>query len=177
MKKTSTDADPKPLRIAQITDTHIYAAADTCLLGLNTRHSLQQVVALTLATRQPDLVVASGDLSHDGSLQAYAYVRETLGTLDVPVYCLPGNHDEAAMVHSHMNSDGFHTTGNVCAGGWQLLFMDSTRAGSAGGHLADKELGKLDNALAAHPDLPPLVWLHHQPVAIGSRWLAKLKNR
>ena len=171
MIKTGTGADPQPLRIAQITDTHIYADPDTCLLGLNTRRSLQQVVERVRTTRPPDLVVASGDLSHDGSAEAYACVREQLGTLGAPVYCLPGNHDENTMLHDCMNSDGFHVTDSLCTGGWQLLFLDSTRAGSEGGHLADNELEKLDSALAARPELPALVWLHHQPVKVGSRWL------
>jgi Icc protein len=55
-------------------------------------------------------------------------------------------------------------------GGWQQVFLDSTVPGSEGGHLGDRELHELDRALG-ETTLPALVWLHHQPIQIGSRWL------
>ncbi len=164
-------ASGEPLCIAQITDTHIYADPDGQLLGLNTRQSLEHVIDLMLSSRQPDLVVASGDLTHDASPQAYRQVRESFERINAPVYCLPGNHDEAQALRACMNDSCFHNVRSKCIGGWQLLFLDSSVAGSEGGHLPDTELSALDTALGSFPDLPALVWLHHQPVRIGSRWL------
>jgi Icc protein len=161
----------KPLRIAQITDTHLYASPDGELLGLNTRHCLEQVIELVTRSRQPDLIVASGDLTHDGSEQAYLQVRECFSHINAPIYCLPGNHDEADALRSCMNSDCFHSIRSQCIAGWQMLFLDSTIPGDEGGHLKGNELKELDELLAACPDLPALIWLHHQPVLMGSRWL------
>ncbi len=162
--------DTPVLRIAHITDTHLYAAPDGQLLGLNTRHCLQQVVALA-ETRCPQLVVATGDLTHDGSPAAYRQVRACFDPLRVPIYCLPGNHDEAVSLRDCMNGADYHSTSCVNVNGWQLAFVDSTVNGSDGGHLNSRELAGLDEALARTPELPAIVWLHHQPVPIGSRWL------
>jgi len=161
----------QPVRIAQITDTHLYAAADGRLLGLDTRHCLDRVIQLAQQQNGLDLIVASGDLAHDGSEAAYRQVRKQIGALGVPVYCLPGNHDEAVAIRSCLNGDRFHCTRSALAGGWQLIFLDSTLAGQEGGHLDRKELEALAQALDTYPDRPALVWLHHQPVLIGSRWL------
>jgi Icc protein len=166
----SKATDTPVLRIAQITDTHLYANPDGKLLGLNTRRCLQQVVALA-GSRRPHLVVATGDLAHDGSAAAYRQVRACFDSLQVPIYCLPGNHDEAASLRDCMNGDAYHSTSWVEVNGWQLVFVDSTMQGSDGGHLPSEELAKLDEALAQTPELPAIVWLHHQPVLIGSRWL------
>jgi len=161
----------QPLRITQITDTHLYADADGRLLGLNTRQCLDQVIQLALEHDAFDLVVASGDLAQDGSETAYQQVRKQIGQLGIPVYCLPGNHDEAGAIRKHLHGEKFHCVRSHLAGGWQLIFLDSTVAGQDGGHLNADELKALSQTLDTHPDLPTVVWLHHQPVCIGSRWL------
>ena len=162
---------PKPLRIAQITDTHLYADPHGRLLGLDTRHCLEAVIDLALDTHPPDLVVASGDLAHDGTPAAYQHLRNSFSRLGVPVYCLPGNHDEAVALRANLQNDYLRNSRSACIGGWLLLFLDSSVPGSEGGHLTETELAALDKALAANAELPALVWLHHQPVHVGSRWL------
>jgi Icc protein len=162
--------DTPVLRIAQITDTHLYADPNGKLLGLNTRRCLQDVVALA-GNRRPQLVVATGDLTHDGSPAAYHQARACFDGLQVPVYCLPGNHDEAGSLRACMNAAPYHSASCAQVNGWQLAFVDSTVKGSDGGHLASEELARLDDALAGTSDLPAIVWLHHQPVLVGSRWL------
>lgn len=158
------------LRIAQITDTHLYANPAGRLLGLNTLDCLQQVVELA-RRNAPQLVVATGDLAHDGSASAYQLLRKCLSHLQAPVYCLPGNHDESAALRHYMNDDGYYSTSSVTINGWQLVFLDSTVSGSDGGHLSRQELRMLDDALTRTANAPTLVWLHHQPVNMGSRWL------
>jgi Icc protein len=172
---TTPAARSGPLRIAQITDTHLYADPDGRLLGLNTRHCLQGVIALALRFGPPELVVASGDLAHDGTAQAYRQVRDCFSSIGAPVCCLPGNHDEACALREHLNEGCFHTIRSRCADAWQLVFLDSTVAGSEAGHLAESELAALDAALQGRPDAPALICLHHQPVAVGSRWLDTMR--
>ena len=141
------------------------------MLFRSTRHSLEMVIDLVLEAQQPDLVVASGDLTHDGSPQAYQHVRDCFRRIGAPVYCLPGNHDEATTLSACMNSGPFRSVHNARIGNWQMLFLDSTVTGSEGGHLGKTELDVLNTTLASSPDLPALIWLHHQPVPTGSRWM------
>ncbi len=161
----------KPLRILQITDTHLYASPDGRLLGLNTLDCLQQVIELARQAPAAELVVASGDLTHDGSADAYQRVRECFAPLGVPVYCLPGNHDEAGMLKAHLQTPPFHTRPALIHGRWQLLLLDSTVPGREGGHVSEAELAALDQALTRHRNLHALVFVHHQPVPVGSAWL------
>ena len=140
-------AQSAPLRIAQITDTHLYADPEGLLLGLNTRRCLQAVIELALQAGAVDLVVASGDLAHDGTAEAYQQVRDCFSRMAAPVCCLPGNHDEAGALRDHLNHGGFYSHRSHRLGAWQLLFLDSTVAGSEGGHLAATELAELDAAL------------------------------
>jgi Icc protein len=169
--KDKTEISKTPLYVAQITDTHLYADPRGQLMGLDTRHALKQVVNLALSTHAPDLVIASGDLAHDGSPQAYQHLHTCFSRLGVPIYCLPGNHDEAVALRANADCGRLHSSRSACAGGWLLVFLDSTVSGSEGGHLAESELDELDTVLASHPGVPALVCLHHQPVNVGSRWL------
>ncbi|PMZ30260.1 phosphodiesterase, partial [Pseudomonas sp. GW247-3R2A] len=72
-----------------------FAEADGKLLGMNTRDSLQKVIELVrLQQPQIDLIVASGDLSQDGTLESYQLFRDLTRQLDAPTRWIPGNHDE-----------------------------------------------------------------------------------
>lgn len=161
---------PPVLRIAQITDTHLHADPKGRLLGLDTRHCLQEVIELA-RKRSPDLVVASGDLTHDGSEQAYALVQDCFDRIQAPIYCLPGNHDEALILKDCMSNHYYHSHNSLQINGWQLIFLDSTLTGSEGGHLSNETLEHLAAALQQASNSPTLIWLHHQPVNIGSHWL------
>jgi Icc protein len=163
------------LRIVQITDTHLYADPEGRLLGLNTRHCLDSVIELMLQSPPPDVIVASGDLAHDGSPSAYRQLRSSLARTGVPAYCLPGNHDDTRNLREHLSEGGCHCVRELVVNGWQLLFLDSTVTGSDAGHLASAELSWLESTLGSRPSTPAVIWLHHQPLAIGSAWLDQMK--
>ena len=161
-----------PLQVVQLTDMHLFADTNTTLLGLNTDTSLAKVIGLVKQQHLPNIIVASGDLSHDGSPEAYQRLRESFTSLHAVAYCLPGNHDEGKALRSQLNDGQMRTCHKmVTENGWQMIFVDSTKAGSEGGHISEQELYQLNETLTNSPSHPTLVWLHHQPVLIGSRWL------
>ena len=81
--------------LVQLTDSHLFAEADGKLLGLNTGDSLARVVGLAVA-EQPriDLILATGDLSQDGSVASYQRFRQLAERIEAPARWCPGNHDE-----------------------------------------------------------------------------------
>ncbi len=158
--------------VLQLTDTHLFADPEATLLGMNTEQSLRAVLEGARAGRwPPDLVLATGDLVHDGSEAGYVRLREHLSGLAAPVLLLPGNHDERAQLLRFATGDGLKAPRNVLCGGWQIVLLDSTVPGSDGGHLPDGELQALEACLREHAGRPALICLHHPPVAVGSRWL------
>src|SRR5690606_27210488 len=70
-------AEKDSVLLVQLTDSHLFAEAGGKLLGLDTGESLQRVVDLVL-DEQPriDLMLATGDLSQDGSLASYQRFRQ-----------------------------------------------------------------------------------------------------
>lgn len=159
------------IRILQLTDTHLYADGNRRLLGLNTLQCLREVIALARNEHPaPDFVLATGDLVHDASPAAYKLAAEELCSLGVPVFSLPGNHDDPDGMCTHLEAHGVSCTKELQLGDWQILLLDSVIPGEEGGRLAQSELeclaGKLQEG-SGHV----LVCLHHQPVKVGSAWI------
>jgi Icc protein len=84
------------LRLLQISDTHLHAAADSRMRGVTTYATFRAV--LEQAQRDPrwpvDAILATGDIVQDESRAGYERFRAALEPLGVPVYSIPGNHDD-----------------------------------------------------------------------------------
>jgi len=159
------------LRVLQLTDTHIYAESDGQLLGINTLHSMQQVIARFRDTHWPvDILLATGDLVHDASPRGYRKMAGMLAGFDVPVLSLPGNHDVSTIMHDHLRAPGVTTSPVSDHGAWRFIMLDSVIPHDEGGHLSTEQIELLDDALASTPE-HALVCMHHQPVKVGSAWI------
>lgn len=160
------------LRAVQITDTHLYADPGRQYYDVNTDETLRRVLARIAAEEgNADLVLLTGDLVHDESEQGYARLRGYLEKLDLPVYCLPGNHDDGGLMRRVMSGGRLSCEGWVCRNGWQIILLDSTVPGEVGGRVGEAELRRLDACLRARPGLHALVCLHHPPQPSGCAWL------
>ncbi len=161
------------VKLVQLTDTHLCRESGGTLLGMDTDRSLRLVIERVLRERAAiDLVLATGDLSDRGSQSAYRRLVNYLGQIPAPSVWLPGNHDNREEMAAVVGPTG-ELCGEVLAGSWQILMLDSQIPGEVGGELGAAELDRLRAALesAQQRGLFSLVCLHHQPVAVGSEWI------
>ncbi|MEO7386848.1 MAG: 3',5'-cyclic-AMP phosphodiesterase [Gammaproteobacteria bacterium] len=166
------------LRILHITDPHLHAQRDARMRGVNTDDTLQATLKHALAgQRRPDVVLATGDLVQDETRAGYERFRDLLGDLKVPVYCLPGNHDDPDVMRQVLSAAPFQFCGVAEHGEWTLVMLNSFAPQDDGGALAPEELDRLERALAEHRTPHCLIALHHQPVPMGSRWLDSVALR
>lgn len=160
--------------IAQITDTHITRDRKPAYNRVDTAAFLERAVAHVNAMEpRPDIVVMTGDLVDEGSAGEYAILRDILAPLSMPVYLMPGNHDERGALRA-----GFPDHEYLAQGGeWiqyaieehplRLLALDTVTPGRSHGELCAGRLGWLADRLAEQPDRPTLVMLHHPPFPTG----------
>ena len=118
-----------------------------------------------------DLAIVTGDLIQDDSAAAYGHFRNLLGGIGIPVHCLPGNHDIRALMRAELANPPFHYCEELLANDWLIIGIDSCVSGQAGGHIANAEFARLDNAISNTAAANVLVCLHHPPVPMGSKWL------
>jgi len=161
------------IRILQITDTHLFAGKHQSLLGINTWASFDAVLdAIAAQQRDFDLIIATGDLAQDHTVEAYQHFIAGIARLPKPCVWLPGNHDFQPAMFSTLADAGIASDKHVLLGEqWQLLLLDSQVFGVPHGMLSEYQLEWLENALQRYPERHTLILLHHHPVPSGCTWL------
>ncbi len=168
------------INVLHLTDPHLFADRSGELRGTATHASLSSVLDhYRHSDWQADIALVTGDLIHDDSAEAYGHFAGLLGSLGLPVYCLPGNHDVRGLMQEKLANPPFHYCASLHASDWLIVSLDSCVTGQAGGHVSAAELDRLDNEIAGSDAAHVMVCLHHPPVPMKSRWLDSvgLENR
>jgi len=159
----------KPVLLAQLSDLHIGAHEN----GVDPVPHLEAVVEAVRSLPNPvDAVLVSGDLTHDGGQSEFQLVRQLLERLDAPLHVLAGNHDDRALVRDNFGLPGAGdepVNYSVDVGELRLVVLDSNVPGQDPGRYDSEQLRWLDAELAAQPDRPTLLAVHHPPLATGVR--------
>lgn len=138
-------------------------------------HLADAVTHLLEMQPRPDVVLVSGDLVDDGSLEEYELLAELLAPLktELPVYLAPGNHDNRDVMREVLGRHGydyFPEEGpiqyTVDLGELRLVSLDTVVPGEPGGYLCEQRLAWLDERLR-EDERPTLVMQHHPPFLTG----------
>ncbi len=153
--------------MAVLSDLHLTAEASTRFRGADTHASLRRILE-TLAAAPPDLLLLTGDLSHDGSEASYRALVSLLAPLARPWYVLAGNHDDPARLERVVGAE--RLLDDLVVGRWRIRGLTSAVPGRLEGRLTERDRRRLAEDLA-HSDQDWIVALHHHPVATGSAWI------
>jgi Icc protein len=159
------------IRLLQISDPHLFANPRGQLRGIETLSTLRHVLAHAMRRRLSlDAVLCSGDIVNDDA-GGYAHFVRELTALGKPVYCVPGNHDDPALMRRALSQPPFQVGGYVDLGAaWRVVLVDSCLHGKASGRISRTELRALEAALSGS-DRYAMVCMHHHPVGMASHWL------
>ena len=161
------------LLIAQLTDLHVGAEDDPSSAG-NFARFAECLAAIGSAIRRPDLVLLTGDIAEKGDEASYARVFSAMEALGVRWAATLGNHDDPAAFRAaaaQSETAFFKPGGVVEAGSWRIVLADTRREGRTGGYFDEARARLLDEMLAACPEVPTLLAIHHPPVAVGIDWI------
>ncbi len=164
--------DPSRVTVIQITDSHLLQDAEGAVLGVPTREALRRVLwNIRRDYPHTDLIVHTGDIAEDAHPDSYHHLDQMVRDLDVPVVCIPGNHDDRKAMAAGLVSGLVHINRSARVGNWLIVALDTLVPNAEYGCLSDSELRRLAVELASHTGTPTLVFLHHPPVSIGSEWM------
>lgn len=167
-----SESEARPQRVVQISDSHLFASREGKLLGLNTEDSLKRVLERVHAEQlHIDAILATGDLSQDGSPAAYQRFHEHLASFPAPSYWLQGNHDITAPMLTTLGGRSHLSPCVIKAGNWRIIMLNSAVEHQVPGYFQPSELTFLEEALEASAGCHVMVCLHHHPVPMGCRWL------
>ncbi len=164
-----------PIKITQITDTHLYGTPSGTLLKMNTAVTLNHVLELVKANESgTDLVLVTGDIAQDASDKAYGSFLETMSGLNAPFRWIPGNHDNITVMNRIAEGTGASEK-TAQLNNWLIVLLDSSILGQVHGKLSKTEIKFLASALrSAEKDDSIdhcLITLHHNPVPGNSAWM------
>lgn len=167
--------------IAQISDLHAHVEGDYAYGRVNTLPMIQRAIThLNQLDPRPDLVVATGDLTHHGELAEYEVLETLLAELAIPLYLLPGNHDRRRSLQqvlgNYIPTDISPTDISPTDSPLQyvvekqsvrLIMLDTVVADVDGGCLDKARLDWLEKKMAITPTKPTFLFMHHPPFATG----------
>lgn len=162
-----------PIKLAQVTDTHLFGDSAKELLGINTFNSMSSVLQLVQQHQDIDLMLISGDISQDDSLESYQILQRSLAPFHCPQFWYKGNHDNYHIFDDFVTQLGVHHN-LIRTPHWQIILLNSQVEGAVFGYLAADQLQFLEHALSTAPNLHSFISFHHHPLSMGSRWLDKI---
>jgi len=157
------------IHLVQLTDLHIREPGRLAYGRLDTAPYLRTALDSIARLRQrPDALVLTGDLTDFGREAEYSHLQSLLSALDLPVYLLPGNHDDRAQMRRSFPEHGYLGDGefiqySVDLGPLQLIALDSVEAGHSAGRLCSQRLAWLARELERQRDRPVILAIHHPP--------------
>ena len=164
----------------QISDTHIVKTGSLVSGRLETSGPLKRL-ALRIAELQFEVgpldgIVVTGDVSDDGTAESYALFKSILKPLNLPIFCIPGNHD----VRSPFRA-AFHEAGYLPKAGklnWQqrlgaleIIGLDTLIEGQSCGELDQASLQFLKTCLVNLKKVPAVLVMHHPPFKSGMAFM------
>lgn len=157
------------LKIAQISDCHLFADRLKCGYGqINPYQSLARVLT-ELACQPLDLLLVTGDVSADGSAQSYQHFSQLIkdSELACDFIILPGNHDDPLNLRQEFAEHNlwfsYDAHSPLLLANWHIHLLDTKTTGS-GGALPDAALDELEQALARSTEHFHLLAAHHHPL-------------
>lgn len=165
--------------IAQITDTHVGfepEAGDEEFNYLRFRMTIDHVCAQTV---QPDILILSGDIADKGTPESYAQIKRAIADVPFPVHVMTGNHDNRENLLAAFPDcptiaapdGGAFAQYSLDLSGLRVLCLDTLQHGRHGGAFCEVRADWLAQELAAQPDSPTLIVMHHPPIISGIDWM------
>lgn len=171
--------------IVQLTDLHLRPRGLPALRVVETNSfAMRAVRAVRSLSVTPDAVIVTGDVADTGDPREYEVAKEILGSLPMPVYVMPGNHDSSREMRTAFADwpgvgdamgDTLSYTADV--GDLRFVVLDTSVEGKPYGRLGDEQLTWLDDALSDALDRPTIVAMHHPPVVTGIAHMDRSKLR
>jgi Icc protein len=158
--------------IAQISDSHIDPESDKIEDRLR---DLRCVVNdINSLDPNPNIVIHTGDVVHNGTQKKYDLALTILGDIQAPLHVCPGNRDDRKLI-----SRNFQTGRDISPGSEflqysiddhpvRLIALDTLSATTNMGDYSRARADELRQLLVEEPQKPTVLFMHHPPFEIVS---------
>ncbi|WP_233231387.1 metallophosphoesterase family protein [Silvanigrella aquatica] len=160
------------MRIIQISDLHIKKNKDAILYNANPRKSLELTLEQLLKEKNDfDILLLTGDISDDGSLESYEFVLNLLEKTNKMIYYINGNHDNKNnLISKFSKSIYFRQLDELVINNWLFIGLDSCVEGKDLGFLSNIEIQKCESLIRKYDNSKYNIVLvvHHHLLPVGT---------
>ena len=160
------------VKVIQISDTHLFSNDEQDIFGVKSNFKFKEVMDKVIAedSNDTDMILLTGDISQDETTESYQKIADHLSRLNIPVYWIPGNHDNLIQIEAvFQNAKNFNHKVSLSLPDWQLIFLNTKIEGRDNGQLSQSELVMLSYELAASPSHKKIaIVMHHHPAPVGT---------
>jgi len=159
-----SNTSKKHQRIVQITDTHVVDDYTKSVLSWDPQEALSTVLtSINSLPVTPSLILATGDLVHDGSVESYSALKSTLTRQGLPVFVLPGNHDSVQNISSSLISEKISMIEclEVENSNWAVIFINTKVPHEEHGAVTQENLDQLSETYDSLQGKHCLIAMHH----------------
>lgn len=168
--------EKKPLKILQITDTHLFKNDEDELFGIKTNLQLKTLINYLLTLNLSiDRIFLTGDVSQDMSAESYQYAISEISRFKKPVFWVPGNHDDfKIMLTEFGQSYWFQSPFYFKAYEKAFVFLNTKRQGVDSGYFSDVDRGEVRRVLRSTVKNETVcLVMHHHPVKTNTPFIDK----
>lgn len=158
--------------VVQLSDLHVRPHGKACYRVVETNVLVERAFRAVSRLRvAADAIILTGDLTDCGLAKEYAELKALIDRwLPGKTHVVPGNHDRrdnlVAALGAPLAQTGFIDYA-IDLSPIRIMMLDSLVPGAAHGELRRAQLDWLEATLAAAPDAPTMIALHHPPFATG----------
>lgn len=173
------------ITIAHLSDIH-YAPNEISAVSTMLREkgvyveNLLPVCLDHLKIVKPDIILITGDLTHESGAEDFAYLKDKFDSElpDIPILCTIGNHDiRSAFREGFLNEPADNTPyyTSMIVNGYQFVSLDSSYVKGLEGIFTDEAMDYLEEKLK-NTDVAGTFLLMHHPIMVKARHLAFTMN-
>jgi len=173
-------------RIAHISDLHIAHDGAVIFDLVDTVKATKDIVAaLNTLSPAPDLVLVTGDITHEGDESAAQIAMDILCGLHMPFRIANGNHDcRNALVKALPLTQSEASNDDMGAGdfvhvteiaGLRCIALDTAVSDPRKSAFSSQQLCFLERTLKQGKGKPAVVFMHHPPFDTGVPWLDEMQ--
>ncbi len=156
--------------IAHISDTHLDLEGPAT--ARRREHFARTMAHIRNLPNAPDVIVHTGDVSHNAGAEEYAQALDVAADAPCPFVPIVGNRDRRpAFLEAFSpggivrDQDGFVQYA-VDVGGLRVVVADTLDVTRGFGNICDRRLVGIEALLGAAPNVPTVVAVHHPPTAM-----------
>ncbi|MBE8598140.1 metallophosphoesterase family protein [Xenorhabdus sp. BG5] len=162
------------MKVIHLTDIHLTQNREQKIFDVDPYENFDFVceeICRIKKITEIELTVISGDITHNGDVDAYRYFLKKMEALMIPYIAILGNHDLKSnfniAVTEENNSFIIHSR-EYKNKSWNIISIDTVVEGEVFGFISKDNLAELERKMIKNSKCNTAIFMHHHAIPVGT---------